>query len=180
MLDFDIEETSISKYFELGPGIEVLRYQSIVLRYRVTVARFRHLEPQFSVYALYIQRIFHIYAVLTDIHEIYVVYPWIYHGYPTEWIYVVYPWKYHVFTRYIRGISMDIHGISFDVYPWYIRGISMDIPRFLNPYFSACPYCYSLSKRTRLWVLKSVYSTAHCFFLPASGALPFAAPPACG
>jgi hypothetical protein len=30
-------------------------------------------------------------------------------------------------TRYIRGISMDIHGISFDVYPWYIRGISMDI-----------------------------------------------------
>ena len=31
----------------------------------------------------------------------------------------------------IRGISMDIHGISFDVYPWYIRGISMDIPSFL-------------------------------------------------
>jgi hypothetical protein len=53
-------------------------------------------------------------------------------------------------TRYImiRGISMDIHGISFDLYPWYIRGISMDIPRFLNPDFPACPCCCSLSMRT--------------------------------
>ncbi len=54
----------------------------------------------------------------------------------------------------------------------------MDIPRFLNPDFSACQCCCSLSMRTRLWMLKSVYSTAHCFFLPASGALPFAALPA--
>jgi hypothetical protein len=32
--------------------------------------------------------------------------------------------------------------------------------------------------RTRLWVLNSVNSTAHCFFLLASCALPFHAPPA--
>ncbi len=57
---------------------------------------------------------------------------------------------------YIRGIYMDIHGISFGVYTWYIRGMSMDIPRFLNPDFSAGPCCCSLSMRTRLWVLKSV------------------------
>ncbi len=52
---------------------------------------------------------------------------------------MVYTWIYHVYPPGIRGISMDIHGISFDVYPWYIRGISMDIPRFLNPEFSAGP-----------------------------------------
>jgi hypothetical protein len=34
-------------------------------------------------------------------------------------------------TNYIPGISMDMHGISFDVYTWYIRGISMDIPSIL-------------------------------------------------
>jgi hypothetical protein len=116
----------------------------------------------------------------------------IFHVYPTEWIYVVYTWIYHVYPSciyvymdiprisimYIRSISMDIHGISFDVYPWYIRGISMDIPRFLNPNFPACPCRCSLAMRTRLWVLKSVNFTAHCIFLPASSALPFDAPQA--
>jgi hypothetical protein len=59
-------------------------------------------------------------------------------------------------TRYRRGISMDIHGISFDVYTWYIHGISMDIPRFLNLDFSACPCCWSHSMCTRVLVIKSV------------------------
>ncbi len=61
---------------------------------------------------------------------------------PTEWIYVVYTYPCISIIMYIPRISMDIHGISFDivlVYPWYIRGISMDIPRFLNPDFSAGP-----------------------------------------
>jgi hypothetical protein len=43
----------------------------------------------------------------------------------------------HISTSYIYGISMDIHGISFDVYTWYIRDISMDIPRFLKADLSA-------------------------------------------
>jgi hypothetical protein len=86
----------------------------------------------------------------------------------------------HISTKYICGIFMDIHGISFDVLvcTWYIHVISMDIPRFLNLDFSAGPCCCSLSMLIRLWVLKSVYSTARCFFLTTSGALPFAAPPA--
>ncbi len=59
-------------------------------------------------------------------------------------------------TKYIPGISMDIHGISFDVYTWYIRGISMDIPIFLLPDFSAGPCCWFHSMGTRVWVIKSV------------------------
>ncbi len=98
-----------------------------------------HLEPRFSVYAWYIQRIFHVYAVLTDIHHdgIYVVYPWIYrgpwiskyHGYLTEWIYMVYPWIYHVYRPssiylvyswiYMVYHLTYIHGIYVvTVYPW--------------------------------------------------------------
>ncbi len=42
----------------------------------------RHLEPLFSLYAWYIPRIFNVYAIITNIHGIYVVYPRIYHGYP--------------------------------------------------------------------------------------------------
>ncbi len=72
-------------------------------------------------------------------------------------------------TKYIPGISMDIHRISFDVYPWYIRGISMDIPRFLNPDFSASQCCWSLSMRTQVWVilsvLKSHFNRPHSFVL---------------
>ncbi len=71
-------------------------------------------------------------------------YTWYIHGYPC------------ISIMYIPRISMDIHGISFDVYPWYIRGISMDIPRFLNPDFSAGPCCGSHSMRTQVWVIKSV------------------------
>ena len=68
-----------------------------------------------------------------------------------------------IFTIYILGISMDIHGISFDVYPWYIRGISMDSPRFLNPDFSpaAGPCCWSHSMRTQVWVIRVFHSTRH-------------------
>jgi hypothetical protein len=69
-------------------------------------------------------------------------------------------------TKYIRGIPMDIHGISFDIYTLYIRGISMGIPRFLNPDFSAGSCCCSLSMRTRLWVLKSVSFHGTLFFSP--------------
>ncbi len=58
-------------------------------------------------------------------------------------------------TKYIRGISMSIHGISFDVYTWYIRCISMHIPSFLFPDFSAGPCCWSHSMRTRVLVIKS-------------------------
>ncbi len=56
-------------------------------------------------------------------------------------------------TKYISGISMYIHGISFYVYTWYIRGISMDIPSFLFPGFSAGP-CWSHSMCTRVLVIK--------------------------
>jgi hypothetical protein len=45
---------------------------------------------------------------------------------------------------YIRGIYV--------VY----RGISMDIHSFLKPDFDAGPCCWSHSKRTRVWVNKSV------------------------
>ncbi len=134
-------------------------------RSTVTVTSWHHhdLEPRFSVYTWYIQRISHVYAVLTDIHGIYQVYPsLIYHVYPTPGV------DHHdhipcISTRYIRGISMDIHwhGISFDVYSWYIRGISMDIPRFLNPDFSDCPCCWSLSMRTQVWVIRVFHSTRH-------------------
>jgi hypothetical protein len=110
-----------------------------------------------------------------DIHGISKNIPCISNGVDIRGIYMDIP---RISTMYIRGISMDIHGISFDVYPWYIRRISMDIPRFLNPDFPACRCRCSLAMRTRLWVLKSVNSTAHCFFLPASGALPLDAPQA--
>ncbi len=57
-------------------------------------------------------------------------------------------------TKDIRGISMFIHGISFDVYTWYIRCISMDIPSFLFPDFSVGQCCWSHSMRTRVLVIK--------------------------
>ena len=58
------------------------------------------------------------------------VYPWIYHVYPSDWIiYMVYPWIYMVYHW------MYIHGI-YVVY----RGISMDIPSFLKPDFAAGPW----------------------------------------
>jgi hypothetical protein len=57
-------------------------------------------------------------------------------------------------TKYIRGLSMYIHGISFDVYTWYMRCISMDIPSFLFPDFLAGPCCWSHSMCTRVLAVK--------------------------
>ncbi len=80
-----------------------------------------HLEPLCSVYAWNMPGIYHVYVDVLHIHGIYtVVYPWIYHVYPSDWIYLDIPC---ISTKYIHGISMDIHGISFDVYTWYIHGI---------------------------------------------------------
>jgi hypothetical protein len=70
-----------------------------------------------------------------DIHGIFVVYPWIYHGYPTECIYMVYSWIYHVYRPSIYlvypWIYMVYHLTHIVPYTWYIRGISMDMPSFL-------------------------------------------------
>ncbi len=66
-----------------------------------------HLEPLFPVYAWYMPDIYHVYVDLNDIHGIYMVYPWIYHVYPSDWIYMVYPWIYHVYPLCI-----------YMVYPW--------------------------------------------------------------
>ncbi len=95
---------------------------------------------------------------------IYMVYTWYILGYT---IYI-HQTGYHdgisldipcISTKYIHGISMNIHGISFDVYTWYIRGISWYIhgySYFLKPDFAAGPCCWSNSMRTRVWVIKSV------------------------
>jgi hypothetical protein len=64
--------------------------------------------------------IYHVYVYLNDIHGIYMVYPWKYHVYPSDWIYMVYLWIYHVYPQSI-----------YMVYPWiymvyhlmYIHGI---------------------------------------------------------
>ncbi len=57
------------------------------------------LEPLFSVYAWNMPGIFHVYVVLPHMPGIYMVYPWIYHVYPSDWIYMGYPspspWIYH-------------------------------------------------------------------------------------
>jgi hypothetical protein len=88
------------------------------------------------------------------------VYPWIYHVYPSEWIYMVHPWIYQVYPLSIYMVYpwiymvyhlMYVHGINV-VY----RGISMDIPSFLKPDFAAGPCCWSHSMRTRVWVTRSV------------------------
>jgi hypothetical protein len=84
---------------------------------------------------------------------IYVEYTWYIHGYTMD---IQQSGYTCISTKYIRGISIGIHGISFDVYMWYIRCISMDIPSFLQPDFLACPCCWSYSMTTRLWVIKSV------------------------
>jgi hypothetical protein len=89
-------------------------------------------------------------------HGIYMVYPWIYHVYPSDWIYMVtvYPWIYMVYPWiFMAHHLMYRHGI-YVVY----RGISMDIPSFLKPDFAAwaCQCCWSHSMRTRVWVIKSV------------------------
>ncbi len=82
--------------------------------------------------------IYHVYVVLPHMPGIYMVYPWIYHVYPSDsgWIYMVYPWISLdipcLSIKYIHCISMDIHGISLDVYTWYIRGIS----RYIHGYTS--------------------------------------------
>ncbi len=76
------------------------------------------------------------------------VYPWIYRVYPSQpSIYMVNPWMY-------MYISIDIHGISFDVYTWYICGIFMDIPSFMKPDFAACACCWSHSMSTLVMVIK--------------------------
>ncbi len=107
--------------------------------------------------------IYHVYVDLLHIHGIYLVYSWIYHVHPSDWIYMVYPsWIYHVYPPSIYMVYplawicmvyhwMYMHGI-YVVY----RGISMDTPSFLNPDFAACPCCWSHSMRTRVWVIKSV------------------------
>ncbi len=99
------------------------------------------LEPLFSVsYAWNMPGVYHVYVDVLHIHGIYMVYPWIYHVYPSDWIYMVYPCIYHVYPpsiymvhpwiymvyhlMYIHGIYVVYHGISLDVYTWYIRGIS--------------------------------------------------------
>ncbi len=93
-----------------------------------------HLEPLFSVYAWNMPGIYHVYVVLPHMPGIYMVYPWIYHVYPSDWIYMVYPWVSLdipcISIKYIHCISMDVHGISLDVYTWYIRGIS----RYIHGY----------------------------------------------
>jgi hypothetical protein len=64
--------------------------------------------------------------VLHTIHGIlYMVYPWIYHVYPSDWINMVYPWIYHVFyqvyTWYIHGYhTLYIIWCIYMVYTWYI------------------------------------------------------------
>ncbi len=137
-LDLTPEPKLVSYLFKSSQGFQLQE----LIKY--------HLEPRFQVYTWNIPCISHVYAVLTDIHRIYSDiheytmciqqsgYTWYIHGYPC------------ISIMYIPRISMDIHGISFDVYPWYIRGISMDIPRFLNPDFSAGPCCWSHSKRTQV------------------------------
>jgi hypothetical protein len=51
-------------------------------------------------------------------------YTWYILGYTMYIHQTGYTWYILGYTKYIHGISMDIHGISFDVYTWYIRGIS--------------------------------------------------------
>ncbi len=114
-------------------------------------------------YTMYIPCISHVYADLTDIHRIYTDI----HGYTMYIQRSGYTWYIHhdgypcISIISIPRISMDIHGISFEVYPWYIRGISMDIPRFLNPDFSAGPCCWSHSMRTQICVIRVFQSTRH-------------------
>ncbi len=88
------------------------------------------------------------------------VYPRIYHVYPSDWIYMVYPWIYHVYPPSINMVYPRIYM----VYHWmYIHGIymvycgiSMDIPSFLKPDFAAGQCCCSHSMRTRVWVITSI------------------------
>ncbi len=92
--------------------------------------------PIFGI-CLVILHKFHVYAVLTDIHGIYVVYSWIYHRYPTECVYVVYPWIYHVYRPSIYLVYpwiymvyhlTYIHGI-YVVYPWIFLSLYNQISR---------------------------------------------------
>jgi hypothetical protein len=104
--------------------------------------------------------IYPVYVDFLHVHGIYMVYSWIYHVYPLEWIYMVHPRIYHVYPPSICMVYpciymvyhlMYLHGI----YVVYC-GISMDIPSFLKPDFAAGPCCWSHSMRTRVWMIKSV------------------------
>ncbi len=83
-----------------------------------------HLEPRFSVYAWYMPGIYHIYVDVLHIHGIYMVYFWIYHVFPSDWINMVYPWIYHVYPPSIYmiypWIYMVIIWCIYMVYIWYI------------------------------------------------------------
>ena len=68
-----------------------------------------HLEPRFQVYTWNIPCISHVYAVLTNIHGIYMDSD--IHGY-TMYI------QQSGYTWYIHGYTMYIH----QVYTWYIHG----------------------------------------------------------
>jgi hypothetical protein len=105
------------------------------------------------VYTTYIPCICSPHQYTWNIHGISMDIPWISNGVDIRGTSMDIP---RISTKCIPGISMDIHGVSFDVNTWYIRGISMDIPSFLSPDFSAGPSCWSHSMRTRVWVIKSV------------------------
>jgi hypothetical protein len=88
------------------------------------------------------------------------VYPWLYHVYPTDWMYMVYSWIYHVYPPSMYMVYPWIYMVYhlmyiLGIYVLYC-GISMDIHSFLKPDFDAGPCCWSHSMRTRVWVIKSV------------------------
>ncbi len=65
--------------------------------------------------------IYHIYVDVLHIHGIYIVYPWIYHVYPSDWIYHGYTMYIHqVYTWYIHGYTWYIIWCIYIVYMWYI------------------------------------------------------------
>ena len=103
-----------------------------------------HLEPLFSVYAWNMPGIYHVYVDVLHIHGIYMVYTWIYHVYPSDWIYMVYPGIYYVYPPSIYMVYPWIYMVYHLMYIRGIyvvyRGISMDIPSFLKPDFAAGPW----------------------------------------
>ncbi len=122
-----------------------------------------HLEPLFLVYAWNMPGIYHVYVDILHIHGIYMVYPWIYHVYPSDWIYHVYrPSTYMVYP--CRPSIYMVYPWMYTVYPlMYVHGIylvycgtSMDIHSFLKPDFAGGQCCWSHSMRTRVWMIKSV------------------------
>ncbi len=146
-----------------------------------------HLEPLFLVYAWNMPGIYHVYVDVLHIHGIYMVYPWIYHVYPSDWIYhvyqpsiymvypcqlsiyMLYPWIYMVYPlTYVHGIYL--------VY----CGISMDIHSFLKPDFAGGQCCWSHSMRTRVCGWSRVfYSTRHHGKCPREKGCPQKAQPDC-